>query len=184
VEAQGDSGYFSWNDGAPRNSESQIWGSGRRLEKNKVVRKPGGKMKVLIAIESTEHSRATALNLSEHFSTEKTELKLLHVANALDFAGGPQLLSSYTDAGKVEQQEGAAVLAPFAAKLKANGFRVETEIVGGDTSEAILNAAEKWGADVIVVGSRGGGQMRQFLLGSVAYAVVRRAGCSVLVLRN
>jgi nucleotide-binding universal stress UspA family protein len=41
-----------------------------------------------------------------------------------------------------------------------------------------------WGADLVVVGSRGYGAFRRLLLGSVASAVVRGAACSVEIVRG
>lgn len=50
--------------------------------------------------------------------------------------------------------------------------------------EAILKAAAEFGADCIVVGSRGSGPFAQMLLGSVANQVVHLAHCPVLVARE
>ncbi len=50
----------------------------------------------------------------------------------------------------------------------------------GDPIEEILNAADKEGADIIVLGSRGKGLMRQTLLGSVSRAVLERSRKPVL----
>lgn len=48
---------------------------------------------------------------------------------------------------------------------------------------ALLRAAEELEADLVVVGTRGRTGLSRVLLGSVAEAVVRSAGCSVLVVR-
>jgi nucleotide-binding universal stress UspA family protein len=141
-------------------------------------------MKILVAIEDANDARVKAKSLKEYFLPAKTEFNLLHVSNALDFAGGPVVMSSYTNAVEQMAKEAQAAMGPAVDDLRASGYKVEIEIAGGDTIETILNVAEKWKADLIVVGSRGGGQMRQFLLGSVAYAVVRKAPCSLLVLRE
>jgi nucleotide-binding universal stress UspA family protein len=47
----------------------------------------------------------------------------------------------------------------------------------------ILDEAERWGADLIVVGSHGYRAWERFLLGSVSQAVVSHAKCSVEVVR-
>ena len=44
----------------------------------------------------------------------------------------------------------------------------------------ILTAAKLFEADMIVMGTRARGRLAQFLLGSTAEAVVRRAACPVL----
>jgi nucleotide-binding universal stress UspA family protein len=143
-----------------------------------------GQMKVLVALEDANSAKTTVQSVTKYFPADKAELRLLHVVNSLEFATSTPVLSSYTSAVEVEQKEGQAVVAAHVERLRGEGYRVDSEVLGGETAETILSAAERWKAEVIVVGSRGGGQMRQFLLGSVAYAVVRRAGCTVLVLRE
>lgn len=54
----------------------------------------------------------------------------------------------------------------------------------GDPGEVILNAAGAEGADLIVVGSRGLGQVGRLLLGSVSDHIVRHASVPVLVVRS
>jgi nucleotide-binding universal stress UspA family protein len=51
-------------------------------------------------------------------------------------------------------------------------------------AEAILSEAQKFRADVIVIGWRGHGPARRLLMGSVSRDVVRRATCGVLVVRR
>jgi nucleotide-binding universal stress UspA family protein len=60
--------------------------------------------------------------------------------------------------------------------------QVEVHVVHGAGAKAMIHASHT--ADLLVVGSRGGGGFRQMLLGSVAEQVVRYAACSVLVVRQ
>ena len=59
---------------------------------------------------------------------------------------------------------------------------VEIEVV--DKVVGILEEAERFHADVIVVGWRGHGTVRRVLMGSVSRGVVRGAHCAVLVVRR
>jgi nucleotide-binding universal stress UspA family protein len=54
----------------------------------------------------------------------------------------------------------------------------------GDARSAILDEADSWGADLIVVGSHGRTGLKRLVLGSVAAAVVAHAHCSVEVVRR
>ncbi len=63
------------------------------------------------------------------------------------------------------------------------GVSLETEILYGHRSEAILDHAKKIGADLIVIGSRGLSTVERYVLGSVSEVVVHHAHCSVLVVR-
>jgi nucleotide-binding universal stress UspA family protein len=60
---------------------------------------------------------------------------------------------------------------------------VQIEILDTAPVEGILGAAERFQADVIVVGWRGHGAVRRLLMGSVSRGVVRGAKCAVLVVR-
>ena len=61
---------------------------------------------------------------------------------------------------------------------------VEVVIVGQAPVNAILKEAERFTADVIVLGWRGHGGVRRLLMGSVSRGVVRGAKAAVLVVRQ
>ena len=58
---------------------------------------------------------------------------------------------------------------------------VETATAWGDAAEAIMAAAGRVRADVIVLGRRGRGRLAGLLLGSVSQKVVALAPCTVIV---
>ena len=60
---------------------------------------------------------------------------------------------------------------------------VKGKCVAGSPQRVILDEAENWGADLIVVGSHGYPAWERLLLGSVSQAVVSHAKCSVEVVR-
>jgi|GEM_PF-106612 len=64
------------------------------------------------------------------------------------------------------------------------GFPVETCLREGSAVEEILRAADDLGADLIVMGSHGRTGLMRLLMGSVAEAVMRRAGCPVLLSKS
>jgi nucleotide-binding universal stress UspA family protein len=76
------------------------------------------------------------------------------------------------------------VLDAAAATAKKEGLEVQTHPVEADPAEAILDIAEKTGADLIVVGNKGMTGARRFLLGSVPNNVSHHAPCSVIIVRT
>ncbi len=51
-------------------------------------------------------------------------------------------------------------------------------------SHGILQQAEEWHADLIVIGTHGRGGLYHFLMGSVAEHVARKSACPVLIVPN
>ncbi len=70
--------------------------------------------------------------------------------------------------------------------FQTTGMAVQTEVTEPkDTpSNAILSAAEKWQADLIVIGSHGRRGFDRLILGSVSDSVAMHAHCSVEVVRQ
>ena len=61
---------------------------------------------------------------------------------------------------------------------------VTAEVLDGSPSRVIVETAENWEADLIIIGSHGYGFWSRALLGSVSDSVVHHAPCSVLVVRS
>jgi nucleotide-binding universal stress UspA family protein len=70
-----------------------------------------------------------------------------------------------------------------AALLADRGVQATTVESIGHPANAIIEAAEQGGYDLIIVGSRGLNAVERFLTGSVSERVVAHAPCSVLVVR-
>jgi len=69
-------------------------------------------------------------------------------------------------------------------RLKSAGeLKVTAKIKAGSAKDAILDEAESWGANLIVLGSHGYSGWQRFLLGSVSHAVATHASCSVEIVR-
>ncbi len=105
-------------------------------------------------------------------------------------AGIGPALSSFANLSEVRarshqvRQEIALTHERVAADLYEAGVAVETGIAPGKPEQAIVAAADRFQADVIVMGARHQGSIAATLLGSVSRAVVERARCSVLVARG
>lgn len=68
--------------------------------------------------------------------------------------------------------------------LAERGLTVKRHVVPGRAPDVINQSASELAADLIVTGSRGRGQLRSMLLGSVAAEVAAHAPCPVLVARS
>lgn len=91
-----------------------------------------------------------------------------------------------------EQLEGAvrdsasALVENAVTKLKSKKtpLRISCAVLEGSPRETIVDEADRWGADLIVMGSRGLSAWGRLLLGSVSNAVVHHAKCSVEIVRK
>ncbi len=69
-------------------------------------------------------------------------------------------------------------------RLRAAGIDASLLICDGNPKHVIVEEARKWGADTIFLGAtKFNDALTKYLLGSVASAIVTRAGCSVEVVR-
>jgi nucleotide-binding universal stress UspA family protein len=83
--------------------------------------------------------------------------------------------------------DGSSLVERAASRLREGegnrSLEITTEVLEGSPEGLIVDEAERWDADLIVVGSRGRGVAGRFLLGSVSLAVAIRAPCSVKIVR-
>jgi nucleotide-binding universal stress UspA family protein len=71
-----------------------------------------------------------------------------------------------------------------AERLASCGLTATSEVFSGDPKIVILDRAGEMGADLLVAGPHGAGDLARFLLGSVAKAIARLAPCSVELVRE
>ncbi|MGL5931271.1 MAG: universal stress protein [Dermatophilaceae bacterium] len=101
----------------------------------------------------------------------------------LDYAG-PGLLAPDVDAERrrLREHERALVAETVAAVApRFPGVAVQQEVVGGDPVRVLTDASS--GAEVVVVGSHGRGEVGGLLLGSVSQELIRHTRCPVMVVR-
>lgn len=80
--------------------------------------------------------------------------------------------------------EAKELLEKAAARSRAEGVDVECELLLSWPSIGILDIAERFSADLIVLGTRGRSSWKRALLGSTAARVVRQAPCPVLTVHH
>lgn len=93
------------------------------------------------------------------------------------------LANYFEEVEALKRKQAAAALEAAAEKLRAGGLQVSTEVLTGSPKRLIVEEADAWGADLIVVGSHGYKSWERMLLGSVSQAVAAHAACSVEIAR-
>ncbi len=82
------------------------------------------------------------------------------------------------------REEATFALDSAVGAATAAGIEVTPHAMDGDPADAILDVAEKVGADLIVVGNKGMTGARRFLLGSVPNKVSHHSPCSVIIAKT
>jgi nucleotide-binding universal stress UspA family protein len=147
-------------------------------------------MKILLAVDGSQYSQAAIEEVIRRPWPSGTEVRILSVIHPLPYI--PALDPAFTSAAAHfesldEERERASRDIDKAAKEireKAPDLKVSAEALEGSPKGMIVEVAERWGADLIVMGSHGYGPSKRFVLGSVAQSVVLHAPCSVEVVRT
>ena len=144
-------------------------------------------MKILLAVDGSEHSAAAADAVAGRPWPPGTTMRVL---SAVERVTPPAAEVWYDAGGSLERtreeltRRAELLTAGVADTLRAGALTAETAVREGDPRSVIVDEAEEWGADLIVVGSHGYTGLKRWLLGSVAQSVVSHAPCSVEVVRR
>jgi universal stress protein A len=141
-------------------------------------------MRVLVAVDDSGFAEDLLRAVVVGIRHENTEVLVLHVLQPVDTVPPPEMAQGYAPELEDEKQPARALVERIAAELSRAGFTAKTEVRIGDVRETVLERAAGWHADLIIVGSHGQKSIHNFLLGSVAESVARRAGCSVAIVRT
>ena len=134
--------------------------------------------KILIPVEDIGSAEALIDFICSSSWLRESQLKVIHVVEVQEAVAewpGEQF--------RLRAQE---LVASVATKLKERlpESDVTEAVLDGVAKETIIDTAESWGANAIVMGSHGRRGMTRFLLGSVSSAVSNYAPCSVIIVRN
>lgn len=141
-------------------------------------------MRVLIAIDDSKFSDEAVRAIARQIRPEGSAVCVLHVLQPMALSPVPQMDARYAPELEALAKEARALVERAATILRESGFKAETAIAKGDIRLEIIDSAEEWKADLIVVGSHGRTGLPRLVLGSVAEFVARNAPCSVQIVRT
>jgi nucleotide-binding universal stress UspA family protein len=93
----------------------------------------------------------------------------------------PEIIMQSMEEQKKRATQEMAKLEMLAEEL---GISIKTEISAGDFQEDVIEYAEKWETDIIVMGTKGASGLQEALIGSNAQHVVRNAKIPVLTIHD
>jgi nucleotide-binding universal stress UspA family protein len=144
-------------------------------------------VKILLAVDNSEYSHAAVSEVVRRPWPRGTTVRVLTVIEPFPpiaiepWYGGRE---SLVRIGREMKRRAQDLLKKTAGSLKKKGIKTQFVVLDGDARSVIVHAAEKWKADLIVMGSHGYTGIKRLLLGSVASFVVSHAPCSVEVVRK
>ena len=146
-------------------------------------------MKILLAVDGSPCSDSAVEEIARRPWPAGSEIKVL-TAYELPIPATPEAwaipTNYFEELDRAASEQAHAVVERAVTKLRAvmgSGAKIKGESVPGPPRAVILDEAERWAADLIVVGSHGYRVWQRFLMGSVSQSIVSHALCSVEVVR-
>lgn len=143
--------------------------------------------RILVPVDGSDTAKKglnEAVKLAEAL---ESELRIIHIVDDSALALNPEagvaaapLVEDFAEAGRQILEEARAL----AEAAGAPAGIVLHENFTGRVADLIVDEANKWGADLIVMGTHGRRGIRHAVLGSDAEAVVRGAKVPVLLVRT
>lgn len=147
-------------------------------------------MKILLATDGSAHSKVMVKEFADRTFGSNTKVRIISAYKITSYMMNTApmgALSKYYDTidkTSLKFAENAIESAATILRKKNPKLPVSVVAIEGSAKSVILQEAEKFGADLIVVGSHGHGAVAGFLLGSVSQAVALHAKCSVEIVRK
>ena len=143
-------------------------------------------MRILLAIDGSAPSQDAIGEVAHRLWPSPSTLRILSVIQPYTPPATEVVVASATlnEIRQHQAQDAEQLTRQASERFAASELSVETEVREGDPRTAIVDAADEWQADLIVVGSHGRTGLTRLLMGSVAHAVVAHAHCSVEVVRR
>src|SRR5574338_320567 len=88
-----------------------------------------------------------------------------------------------TKLGKIFAEGGKKILAEAKLRCAKNGVLFYEKILCGNEGFKIVSFAKNKKADIIIMGSRGHSNVKEFILGSVSHYVVHKSPIPVLIVK-
>lgn len=151
-----------------------------------VVKEPPAVLdRVLVAIDGSDESRKVVQFLARtpFKSPVRVTAVMVWPGHQRGLLGPARGLRDLRSTAKAARAKGEELLRSITAPLAAGPYTVETEWLQGDPAFALIEAAARHQAQMIVLGARGMKAIKRFLLGSVSQKVLVHATCSVLIVR-
>jgi nucleotide-binding universal stress UspA family protein len=142
--------------------------------------------KLLLAMNGSEQSELLTRRAVALADTTGSELHVVYVGQLPNFLmNDPDIMGFCRKLFDDIERESLEILWRLTWEVKAAGGDVSgAHLRMGNVAEEIVDLAKDLEADLIVVGTRGHGELRRVIWGSISDVVVHRAACAVMTVRS
>jgi nucleotide-binding universal stress UspA family protein len=146
-------------------------------------------MKILLAIDGSACSEAAVEEIARRPWPADSQVRIISVVEPpAPLAAEPYMpppTDYFAEVEKAARNSAQEVVARAESKLREGcKLLISTEVLRGSPRRLIIEEAERWSTDLIIVGSHGYRSWERMLLGSVSQAVAMHAECSVEIVRR
>lgn len=134
------------------------------------------KMKIMVCHDGSVNAQKALDQAVELFKASKPEIILVSVVEG---AADASMINE--EIFEKQRDERRSELKQIAARLAESCCDVDVVLATGDARQMLLEAVNQKNPDILVIGKRGGGVLKEMVLGSVSAYLVRHAKCPVLV---
>ena len=142
--------------------------------------------KILVALDGSEHADHAldfALDIAEKFSANIVLLSVYQLpASCRYYLEIPEDMQECREKHKAQYTKVLLEALKRVGEIKPN-LKVTTILIEGRPADVIVEIAQERNFDIIVMGSRGLGGIKEFILGSVSGRVADYATCPVLIVK-
>ena len=140
-------------------------------------------MKILLPVDGSELS-LEAVRFALRMAKDGLQVSVV-LANVQEPANLYEVLVAHDPEliNRVSAQAGLHALTGAKALLDAAGVAYEREVAKGDPAHTIVDIAERFACDLIVMGARGASALRSAMLGSVSNEVLHASGIPVVIVK-
>ena len=143
---------------------------------------------ILVSVDGSDSAAKALAAAGDIAQQNDANLHILHVVRDMQVPLTPGIMEAYEKLQRqrhdVLREAGEQLLNQAKRSVEAKGVKtVDTDIGSGDPASAIVTYAGRNNIDLIVLGSRGLGNVEGMLMGSVSRKVSNTAKTSCLVIK-
>jgi len=144
-------------------------------------------MKILISVDGSESSDVAVEEVAKRSWPADSVVRIISVAETLALEALSLPPRYREEIERSARHRAETIVERAIARLRDSDARIlpiSSTVLMDSPKDAIVEEAERWGADLIVVGSHGYRRPERALLGSVSQSVATQAKCSVEIARR